>query len=55
MSAKDIGQQHGSAVRQVGVFAVKLVIAFGKDIVLNARRGAGYVAGFAQGVVRPNA
>lgn len=59
MTAKYLGQVHGSAVRQVGVFAAKLVVAFGKDVALNVRRGGGYVGGFATGLVRgitvPNA
>jgi hypothetical protein len=36
-------------------FAADKVVALGKDVSLNARRGAGYFSGFAQGLLRPNA
>ena len=52
MQTQSIGQQHGAAVRRVAGFGVKLVVALGKDIALNIRRGGGYIGGFASGLVR---
>lgn len=51
MDAKNIGQEHGTAVRKVAGFAVSLVVALAKDIALNVRRGGGYLGGFATGLV----
>jgi hypothetical protein len=55
MELKEIGHRHGAAARWAAVFAVAVVVALGRDVALNARRGAGYLAGFAQGLLRPNA
>jgi hypothetical protein len=55
MEFKQIGAQHGAAVRWMAGFAVNVTIALGKDIALNARRAGNYALGFAQGLVRPNA
>jgi hypothetical protein len=55
MNTKAVGTQHGAAVRRVVGIAADKVVALGKDVALNARRGAGYFAGFAQGLLRPNA
>ena len=55
MEFKEIGHRHGAAARSVVGFAANIVVALGKDVALNARRGAGYLAGFAQGLLRPNA
>lgn len=52
MTAKDFGRHHGATIHKAAGFAVQLVIALGKDIALNVRRGGGYVGGFATGVVR---
>lgn len=52
MESKVKGQAHGEAVRRAAGFAVSLVVAIGKDIALNVRRGQGYAAGFGQGLLR---
>jgi hypothetical protein len=36
-------------VRRIVGFAADIVVALGKDVVLNARRGGGYLGGFATG------
>jgi hypothetical protein len=55
MDTKAVGTQHGAAVRRVVGIAAETVVALGKEVALNARRGAGYFSGFAQGLLRPNA
>lgn len=55
MDTKAVGTRHGAAVRRVVGLAADTVVAFGRDVALNARRGAGYFAGFARGLLRPNA
>lgn len=52
MTAKDLGQEHGATVHKAVGFVAKLVVAFGKDVALNVRRGGGYIGGFASGLVR---
>jgi hypothetical protein len=52
MDTKAVGTRHGAAVRRVVGFAADIVVALGKDVVLNARRGGGYLGGFATGLVR---
>ena len=52
MKAKIVGREHGATVHRAVGFALKLVVAFGKDVALNVRRGGGYVGGFATGLVR---
>jgi hypothetical protein len=55
METKAVGTRHGAAVRRVVGIAADKVVALGRDVALNARRGASYFAGFAQGLLRPNA
>jgi hypothetical protein len=55
MDTKAVGTRHGAAVRRVVGLAADIFVALGKDVALNARRGGGYAAGFAQGLLRPNA
>jgi hypothetical protein len=50
MDANTRGQEHGAAVRCAASFAAALAVALAKDIALNARRGGGYVSGFAKGL-----
>jgi hypothetical protein len=52
MKSRAKGHLHGLAVRRSASFAVQLIVAFGKDIALNVRRGGGYLKGFAHGLVR---
>ena len=52
MDTKAVGTRHGAAVRRVVGFAADTLVALGKDVALNAHRGAGYFAGFATGLVR---
>lgn len=52
METKAVGQQHGAAVRRAAAFTAALVVAVGRDVVLNVRRGAGYGRGFVQGLLR---
>jgi hypothetical protein len=51
MTPKDCRHEHGAAVRNAADFAASLVVAVGKDIALNVRRGGGYLGGFVQGLV----
>ena len=52
MDTKAVGTQHGAAVRRVVGLAADKVVALGKDVALSARRGGGYLGGFATGLVR---
>lgn len=53
MEAKVKGQEHGATVRRAAAFAVGIVVALGKDMALNARRGGSYASGFLDGLRRP--
>jgi hypothetical protein len=42
METRTVGTRHGAAVRKVVGLAADTVVSFGKEVALNARRGAGY-------------
>jgi hypothetical protein len=53
MESQELGAQHGEAVRRTTGFAATVALALAKDVILNALRVRGYLAGFAQGLLSP--
>lgn len=52
MESQTLGKRHGLAARNAAALAAAFVVALGKDLVFNVRRGTDYGRGFVHGLVR---